>query len=206
MPLTLSKAETFINRTPFNFWFQRLLDLPVLLKWARLPRRASILEIGCGNGEMASYLVERVKPKNMTALDINPQVIAHAEMRYGKDPRLIFQVGNVVNLPFASSTFDAVIEINTLHLIAHWQKALREIRRVLKPKGKLLIRDLSLESFTLPGIGLIARSLFEHPYEQMLDQNELFSYLRRLGFEITHQYDSSLMLILVAELVKKKNT
>lgn len=204
MHLTLSKAETFINRTPFNFWFQRLFDLPVLLKWARLPRRASILEIGCGNGDLAHYLTEKIKPKSMIALDINPQRIAHAEMHYGKDPRLIFQVGNVTNLPFNSSTFDAVIEINTLHLITDWQKALREIRRVLKPRGKLLIRDLSLESFTFPGIGLIGRSLLEHPYEQMFDQNELFSYLRRIGFELTHQYDSSLMLILVAELVKKK--
>lgn len=204
MPLTLSKAETWINQTPFNFWFQRLLDLPVLLKWARLPRRASVLEIGCGNGQVAHYLLERLKPKSMTALDVDPQAIARAEIHYGKDPRLIFQVANATNLPFDSSAFDAVIEINTLHLVTHWQKALSEVKRVLKPKGKLLIRDLSLESFTLPGIGLIGRSLFEHPYEQMFDQKELFSYLRRIGFEITHQYDSSLMLILVAELVGKK--
>lgn len=196
--------KRYVVQHPFNYWFKRLVDLPVLLKWARLPKKLSLLEIGCGDGRVSAYLAERLKPKNLTAVDDEAKKIAQAEHRVGQNPHVIFQVDNVLSLHFSDSSFDAVFSMNALHPVAEWQKAIKEIRRVLKPGGKLLLRDLSIETFTIPGIGLILRTLLSHPYDHMFDQKELLSYLRRNGFEITHQYDSSLMLILVAVLTGKK--
>lgn len=195
--------KRYVTQHPFNYWFKRFVDLPVLLKWARIPKKSSILEIGCGDGRLSAHLAERLKPKNLTAVDEEPRKIAQAEHRADKNPHVIFQVAHVLSLDFPDSSFDVVLSMNALHPLAQWQKAIREIRRVLKPGGKLLLRDLSIETFTIPGIGLLLRTFLNHPYDHMFDQKEFCSYLRRNGFEITHQVDSSLMLILVAVLTRK---
>ena len=113
-------------------------------------------------------------------------------------------MADTCHLPFPDSSFDAVIELNMLHHIADWKKAITQIKRVLKKNGKFILRDFGIEAFSLPVVGILVRSLLDNPYEHMYDQTELMSYLRKNGFEITHQYDSSLMLMLVATLTGKK--
>ncbi len=201
--LSKSLERTLFN-SPINFWVQKALDIPVLLKWAKIPKKASILEIGCGNGKVACFLSEKLKTKNFDAIDIDPQIIATAESLLPKNSNVIFQVANTCKLPFPDSSFDAVIELNALHHIADWKRAINQIKRVLKKDGKLLLRDFGIEAFSLPVIGLLIRSWLDNPYEHMYDQKELMSYLRKSGFEITHQYDSSFMLMLVATLTGKK--
>ena len=180
---------------PVYYWSHRLLDLPVLLKWGPIPRGAHVLEVGCGAGKIARYLSPLVKCKSYTAIDIDPKMIAQAESEAESLSRVIFQVADVCHLPFEDNFFDVVIELDVLHHLTDWKKGIREIHRVLKPKGKFLARDYSLESFTLPGIGLLLQKILDHPYEQMYTPIEILSYIRKNGFDITHQNDSSWMML-----------
>lgn len=186
---------------PLRFWIQQLIDIPVLQSWARLGKGMSILEVGCGNGRVARTLSEKLKAKNYTAVDIDPKMIAQAESLTEKNSRLVFQVADLCRLPFDDRSVDAVIALDVLHHLADWKKGIREIHRVLKKGGKLLMREYSIETFSLPVLGLVFRSLFDHPYEFMFDQQELLSFIRKNGFDITHQNDMSWLLMLVA--VKK---
>src|SRR3989338_7734141 len=124
-----------------------------------------------------------------------------AEIGHLKNSRLIFQVADLCNLPFDNNCFDAVIVLDVLHHLVDWKRGVREVNRVLKKGGKLCLREYSLETFSMPVLGLILRALLDHPYEFMFDQPELLSFIRKHGFEITHQNDMSWLLMLVA--VKK---
>ena len=180
---------------------QKFIDIPVLQNWARLGKGASILEVGCGNGGVARYLSEKLRAKNYTAVDIDPKMIAQAESLTERNSRLIFQAADFCNLPFDDKSFDAVVVMDVLHHLINWKKGIKEVHRVLKNGGKLLLREYSIETFSVPVLGLIFRHLLDHPYEFMFDQRELLSFIRKNGFDITHQNDMSWLLMLVG--VKK---
>lgn len=193
--------KEYLTRFPLYYWGHRLLDLPVLLKWEKIPRGAHVLEVGCGTGKLSRHLATALHPKIYTGIDISPQMIAQAESGTHGNTRLIFQVADVLKLPFEDNSFDAVLEMDLLHHLPNWKKAIREIHRVLKEGGKFLLRDYSLETFALPGVGLLLQNVLDHPYEAMYNQVELLSFIRKNGFVITHQNDSAWMMLLAA--VKK---
>ncbi|MBI2341100.1 MAG: class I SAM-dependent methyltransferase [Deltaproteobacteria bacterium] len=197
----LNFIERFLVNHPLRFLLQKLIDLPVLLNWARLGRGLSILEAGCGNGRVARHLSEKLKTRSYTAVDIDPKMVAHAESLTEKNSRLVFQVADLCNLPFDDRGFDAVVMLDVLHHLQNWKKGVKEIHRALKKGGRLCLREYSIETFSFPLLGLLFRTLFDHPYEFMFDQPELLSFIRKNGFEITHQNDMSWLLMLVA--VKK---
>jgi len=195
--------NSLLRSVPFQI--HRYIEIPLLLKWARLQRRLSILEIGCGSGEVARHLFSILRPKNYIATDIDPKTIAQAEKANPKDSPVIFQVADVRKLPFEKNSFDVVIEFNTLHHVSNWKKGVDEIQRVLKPKGRLLMRDSSIETYMMPLVGYLMRQFLDRPYAEMFDQREFMSYLRYKGFQITHMVDRSLLLLLAATLVKKSS-
>ncbi len=96
-----------------------------------------ILDLGCGNGR----LLEIFKDKKIDywGVDSSENLINIAKNRY---PKARFQVANALKLPFPSNFFDKVYSIAVLHHIPSEEfraKFMEEIKRVLKPKGLLIL-------------------------------------------------------------------
>lgn len=95
-----------------------------------------ILDLGCGNGR----LFELFKDKNVEYLGVDSSLkfIEIAKKKYGD----YFKVADAFNLPFSDSSFDSVWSIAFLHHVPSKQlriMALSEIKRILKPGGKVII-------------------------------------------------------------------
>lgn len=88
------------------------------------------LDVGCGTG-----LILRHLPKGATGIDLNPRHLERAK-KYVPDARLM--IGDAEKLEFPNETFSAVVCTEVLEHLVHPQKALSEIRRVLKPGGRLI--------------------------------------------------------------------
>jgi ubiquinone/menaquinone biosynthesis C-methylase UbiE len=108
---------------------------------SRLPLRGSesILDVGCGTGELlkrVSVMYPQVRP---AGIDPVAEMLAVAK---GKLPATIeLRQGWADGLPWADATFDVVLSCNVFHYIKHPLPALREMRRVLKPGGTIVITD-----------------------------------------------------------------
>jgi SAM-dependent methyltransferase len=100
-----------------------------------------VLEVSCGHGGGASYLVRTLRPASYTGLDLNPAGIDFCRKRHNL-PGLDFVHGNAENLPFADQSFDAVINIEASHLYSRFPQFLAEVARVLRPEGHFLYADL----------------------------------------------------------------
>jgi SAM-dependent methyltransferase len=94
------------------------------------------LEIGVGTGRIALPLHERGIP--MAGIDLSNQMLAKLAANAGGHAPFPIAVADATRLPFADSSYDAVVASHVFHLIPAWRQAADEAARVLRPTGTLL--------------------------------------------------------------------
>ncbi len=117
-------------------WLQSRLEIPAMVAALSLPKRARVLEVGCGRGIAIPVFARLLQPTRLVALDIEQPLLDEAgdrATRYGVDVELV--QGDVRALPFEDGEFDLVIDFGTCYHVAHPDRALTEIHRVLAPGG-----------------------------------------------------------------------
>ena len=97
-----------------------------------------MLDVGCGNGRLFEFFLSQNKRIDYTGIDVSEKLVKIAQRRYGN----YFKVANILNLPFKDNSFDTVWAIAVFHHIPSKGlrlKALKEIKRVLKNSGRVII-------------------------------------------------------------------
>ncbi|MFX1507623.1 MAG: class I SAM-dependent methyltransferase [Promethearchaeota archaeon] len=107
----------------------------------------SILEVGCGAGYGIEQISKSFNPKEYYAFDKNQKMISLSVAKV-KKKKLDVQLflGDVLKTGLPSNKFDVVFVFTVLHHVEGWRDALKEISRVLKPKGLLLINEINNRS------------------------------------------------------------
>ena len=123
----------------FQFWMKRFHKL--VLNELKLNKSIKILDISCGTGQLLNKLKWRAK---LYGVDISQEMLRVAKRRLGDSA--ILQKGDVHNLPFKDNTFDYVISTEAFHHYGDQIKALREMNRIVKNKGKVIISDINFLS------------------------------------------------------------
>ena len=98
-------------------------------------RHKTVLELATGTGLIAKHIVNAAA--HIEATDASAEMIAEAK-RDNRSAKLYFSVQDMFCLPYAEESFDVVIVSNALHIVPQPEKALVEIRRVLKDGGVLI--------------------------------------------------------------------
>jgi len=101
----------------------------------------SVLEVSCGHGGGASYLMRSVHPASYTGLDLNTVGIEFCRKRHNL-PGLDFVQGNAERLPFPDQSFDAVINVEAAINYQSVSCFFAEVTRVLRPGGHFLYADI----------------------------------------------------------------
>ena len=116
-----------------------------MLRFAELQPGESVLDIGCGTGSLAIAAKRQVGAAGaVCGLDASPEMLARAEKKARRlGVEVSFQNGLAQSLPFGAAQFDVVLSTVMLH---HLPKSSRremagEVRRVLKPGGRMLVID-----------------------------------------------------------------
>lgn len=101
-----------------------------------VPRGASVLDAGCGVGDMLHLLRDEYR---VVGVDASETAVTYCRSRGLGDS---VAHGNILALPFGDGTFDAVLSLDVLYhqWVPDDLQSLKELRRVLKPGGKLLIQ------------------------------------------------------------------
>ncbi|MDI9314087.1 MAG: class I SAM-dependent methyltransferase [Hydrotalea sp.] len=116
---------------------------------ARIPNNSNLLDVAGGTGDIAIRYLKNAAPndkRRATVLDLTAEMMTGGQQnadRAGLFGNIDFVVGNAEELPFADETFDAVTISFGLRNVTNKEKALREMRRVLKPGGKFLCLEFS---------------------------------------------------------------
>ena len=105
------------------------------------------------------------------------------------------ETGDATRLRFKDNEFDAVIGLSVIHHIPNWRECIKELQRVIKPNGLLIIKELSIETFESP-FGKIARRFVEHPYDSMLRKKEFLKVIEQQGFRLIIYQPHSMLYFL----------
>ena len=103
-----------------------------------------ILDVGCGDGKLSLKVLNRTKARELIGVDIDEKEISKAKKI--KDLRLSFLVADSSSLPFDNEEFDAIFCNIAFQQFENKEKSLREMYRVLKNKGEIIINFIEEKS------------------------------------------------------------
>lgn len=142
----------------------------------------TVLELAAGTGLIAKNIVSAAK--HIEATDASAEMIAEAN-RDNCSAKLRFSVQDMFRLPYADKSFDVAIVSNALHIVPNPEKALAEIRRVLKDDGVLIAPTFTHVGNTLRGsIKLFFMRLAGFPLHSKWTSGEYLTFLRQNGWNV----------------------
>ena len=123
-----------------------------------LPEKPSlkILDAGCGEGHLIERLIKKLKQHSYTGVDITDIALMKAKKRC---PSAIIQKMDLYHLDFPDNSFDIVICTEVLEHLSDYSTAIKELKRVLKHGGSLIITFPNEKLWTLARILLLRRPI-----------------------------------------------
>lgn len=144
-------------------------------------RGKDVLELATGPGMIARHIAPHAN--HVVATDFAPKMIETA--RKAKNPEnLSFEVADATSLRFEDKSFDVVVIANALHIIPNPEKALAEIRRVLKDDGVLIAPNFIFKAGGKRNLWQKFLSLVGVRFAHEWSENEYRSFLNANGWTI----------------------
>jgi len=148
-----------------------------------------ILEVGTGSGRYGVKLAEDFPHAQITAVDFLDESLAVAEAlaKAVKVSNIFFQNEKVEALSFPEASFDVVISDALIQHVADDQQAIREVARVLRPGGTLLLSSvnaLSVHAFLRFVAENIFRNKYKYGFERLYTRKAFFRLAKNAGLEV----------------------
>jgi ubiquinone/menaquinone biosynthesis C-methylase UbiE len=148
------------------FFGRRRATLQALIAAVGVQPGQRVLDVGCGTGYLARLLAQTVGRDGLVVgIDPSTAMIGYASRQTGRASNCQFRVGTAEALEFPAEHFDVVVSSLVMHHLPEdlHVTALQEMRRVLRPGGKLLVAEAQTPQHGL-GWRLLARV---HGYDRM---------------------------------------
>lgn len=139
-------AEQFDDSNPSVYNMCRK-DYPDILAELEKEDFMDVLDAGCGTGAVIALLAKKYPDKHYTGIDLSPKMIEVAAAKGTENAE--FVCGDCENLPFDSNSFDVITCSMSFHHYPHPVDFFRSCERVLRPGGRLIIRDMTASPFLL---------------------------------------------------------
>ena len=149
-----------------------ILSLNIDKRWRRLVRQrlqsilddseALVLDVACGTGDLSIELQSHAKAKVIGTDFCRPMLAVAADKNGTNSLSIPYVEGDAMNLGFAADSFDAVTIAFGLRNLSNFRDGLAELRRVLKPGGRLVVLEFSAP--IIPGF----RQLFNFYFTRVL--------------------------------------
>jgi len=158
-------------------------SLQFFSEWATIQPQEVLLDVACGTGELERLLLAQNPNQTITGVDLSVQMLAQAQRKLAAFPAVHWQVATVRSLPFPAAQFDVVLSANAFHYFDDPEAALREMQRVLKPQGRVLILDWCRDGWLCKLCDGVLK-IIDPAHRQCYTQAELHNFLTATQFSV----------------------
>lgn len=142
-----------------------------VLSWFGLQDQMSLVELGSGPGFISESLLSLLPNGSVTAVDIDPIMVQHAK-KYQKqqqisEEKLKIIEASIMDTGLPDNTFDFAVARAVFGHLIDPVGAAKEIRRILKPGGKLVVSDIDTDAFSLPDPPIPEFKLLMEKYSEL---------------------------------------
>jgi ubiquinone/menaquinone biosynthesis C-methylase UbiE len=178
--MLLNRVEYVLMNNPVRSAIQRRFEAARLLRMGGPMSGGAALEIGCGRGVGAELVLDRFGADTVDAFDLDPRMVDLARRRLApRGDRVRLWVGDATAIPVPDASYDAVFDFGIVHHVPRWRDAVAEVRRVLKPGGRLYAEEVLRGFLENP----VVHRLLDHPEGDRFDTREFASALERAGLK-----------------------
>lgn len=142
-------AKELHENVPKNWYFESIRVDALQRYWHKRrfeevsdviePVKGNILDIGCNDGTFSKIIFDKSGASELIGIDVVKKTVDWANKHWGNSRKIKFVVADAQDLPFESSTFEAVFALEVLEHVFDPVKVLSEIKRVLKNNGYAVI-------------------------------------------------------------------
>ena len=148
-----------------------------------------VLDVGCGTGGAARALAASVpEVEQVVGIDISETMVAEARARTeGSAAPVEFVLGDAHNLPFPDESFDAAYSLRVFEIIGDPRRALSEMARVLRPRGRLAVNGTDIDAWAIDSAHRdVTRRIFHHACDFETNGwvgRQILGWCKELGLE-----------------------
>jgi ubiquinone/menaquinone biosynthesis C-methylase UbiE len=173
-------------------WFRRELSaeeralLDRIAQLAQISSHDRVLDVACGTGLVSFALAPQAR--EIVGIDISPGMLAKArQIRHRQGVRNVrFILGEAAHMPFKDGEFDVVVCRLAIHHFSQPEREIREMARVLKAGGRLVISDtISSEDEREARLHNALERLRDPSHARMLSQTELRTLIERVELRMS---------------------
>ncbi|HLD43137.1 MAG TPA: class I SAM-dependent methyltransferase [Candidatus Nanoarchaeia archaeon] len=176
----MQSLKTLYERFWGDLYFIRRYEWSEINKHLGNLKGKNALDLACGGG----FFTEKLAKKGALAkgIDADENTIKIAR-KYHNKPNVAFTTAKAEKLPYPRDFFDIVVSVCAMQHFENDEKAMREINRVLKPSGKLI---LSVDSFSYPGTPLDTVKMHQRKEHvlRLYTKESMKEKLERNGFKV----------------------
>jgi len=159
-----------------------------------------VLDVGCGGGKTVNRLTQMATKGKVYGIDHSADMVEYAKKlnkKFVKENKVEIHEASVDKTKFPNSTFDLVAAVETYYFWPNLPGAFKEINRILKPKGRLLmVNEMVKDGF----YDVKNASLIEKVNVKLFSLDKIRSLLEAAGFSVeVHRKENSPWNALVAE-------
>jgi len=149
----------------------------------------SILNVACGTGELERLLLSEHPHLHLVGVDISTAMVAVAQSKFPpkfpSNAPVKFIEASAIALPFADHSFDIVVTASAFHYFDSPLAVLQEMRRVLKPRGRLIVLDWCRDYWYLKVLDLWLK-LIDPNHQGCYTQTQLNNFLEQAGLTVSN--------------------
>ena len=183
--------DSFFNHWYFSHTNKKIVSL------LEINPKSSILDVGCGTGILIENLIDK-KYSKIYGIDISQEMVKMAKRKFSKNKKVKIFLGSAVKMPYKNNSFNFITCSNSFHHHPDSLKSLKEMYRILKPVGKLILLDAFKDGI----IREIYTKIIQKFEGRILHyyKDEIYNLFKKVGFSQINQQNLGLLhLITIGE-------
>ena len=170
---------------------------------ARLIRPGdTVLECACGTGTITAAIAPACA--RVVATDFSEGMLKQARKKLARFPHVVVEQADITDLRYADNSFDAVVAANVIHLLPEPGDALKELKRVTRPGGTIIVPTYVIPKKRAHTMFLRLISRFGVHFQEHFDPASYRAFFERMGYaRVTYRVVRGRIPCVIASFTKE---